>query len=45
MKIAYILSAAGWAFLAWLGFSWLDVVAHNATDQGYAAWNLFTIVL
>lgn len=32
------------AFVAWVTLSFVNVVAHNMTDQAYAVWNLFTLI-
>lgn len=30
---------------AWLVLSWVDVALHNCTDQAYAGWNAWTLLL
>ena len=40
----YFVTGASSIMMAWILASWIDVVAHNATDQIYAVWNLFNYI-
>lgn len=43
-KIENIVGIIALAFIAWVFFSWLNVMAHNMdASPVYATWNFFTI--
>ena len=49
MKLSNVITTAASilliAFFSWIGFSFLNTVAHNlSTDPAYATWNLFAMI-
>ena len=34
----------GIILVLWFIFSWVDVNAHNSTDEDYSSWNFFNIM-